>query len=283
MIILLLAIVIAAVLYLIIDYERGKSRVAAAGLVRLDTLAHPDYPGGIFGRRVDGGILPAPQVATDDRPPHDFISHEYTGGEKEISHHATQDILDLISAWFGRMKDRHFVQDPILTTTQTKIHDIAHMAIAEHGRLIEHAIKDCLHGRDGFTVWGEGDFQFADHRVQVDLLTYDATARTIRAYEIKRVSDKPQSSENLKRVGAALKTYAANLKPPLPVETTDTFTITYYGAAKGDADHITRETINVHFGCDVIAAVDGMTEKFKASVQSLLEPPIGVNERRAAA
>jgi hypothetical protein len=170
------------------------------------------------------------------------------------------------------MKDRRFIEDPILTAAQTKIHDIAHMGIAEHGRLIEHEIKNALHGRNGFTVWGEGEFILpTGGHAQVDLIVYDESKRAIRAYEIKRVSDKPQSSANLERVGEALKSYAETRDPPLQVATADTFAIHYYGKPNGDATRLTRETIDAHFGCEVRASVDDMTEKFRDTVQMLLQ------------
>jgi hypothetical protein len=284
---------VAGLAYLVITYELEKfaarSNVRApfiAALVNHEPHLEPDTHASAEGYEP---LQPSP-LAPWERPAGTVFAR----------------LASEITRWLTVTRDRATAekQDPVLNEMQTRLVDIANSAIAEHGKLIERAVLECLNERDDLRVWcepkfylshgvvsmhahasegafghaslkyGDGDPDLsADKRsaraVQVDVILYDERARKIVAYEIKRNSDNPQSARNLACVKAQLIDYGKHRG--LDPISCDAFTINYYGDADAkDEGRLTRHTINAHFGCDIAERVDDMTIKFRADVQTLL-------------
>src|SRR5262249_48225911 len=120
----------------------------------------------------------------------------------------------VIDRTIASLKQKEFHADPIAGRDASKITSIVSSAYKRHGNILEHAIRERLSECRRFIVWHEPHFHLpaeaegyvtdkigrpesiigndlvyekkGRRTLQLDLVVYDKTKKTLRAYEVKR-------------------------------------------------------------------------------------------------
>lgn len=155
------------------------------------------------------------------------------------------------------LRKKKFRLDPIGGEKYSRSTSVISSAYKRHGSIIEAAIRERLKDNDNFVVWDERSFKVSQaatnilsgtdedclgaslkygdevRTLQVDLIVYDKTRRTLRAYEVKRGNGSFDSGKkrsirrDLLSTHVLLKSYGETRG--LKVDSAESMIIFYYG------------------------------------------------------
>lgn len=172
-------------------------------------------------------------------------------------------------------------------------------AYKRHGTIIEAAIRERLRDNENFEVWNDAAFcvssaanilsgkqadclgatlNYGDsvRTLQIDLIVYDKSKRTLRAYEVKRGNGAFDSGKkrsimrDLLSVHVLLKSYGGFRE--FDVNEANSYIIFYYGLRSIPAPFgLIGKELDDHFGFDLVSGVELVNEYFRERLYEILE------------
>jgi hypothetical protein len=194
-----------------------------------------------------------------------------------------------------------FISDPVAGERYSRVTSIVSSAYKRHGRILETALLESLRDSNRHKVWQEDAFRVsraadalvgsqdeascrksslpygeAVRAIQVDMVAFDYSDRTIRAYEVKRGNGQFDAGKirSIKRdllcVQVLLKSYGevANVAP----ETAESKIIFYYGIRSIPRPwSLTKDELDAHFGFPIIEKIEEANDYFRTKLHDLLD------------
>lgn len=194
-----------------------------------------------------------------------------------------------------------FVEDPIAGARYSRATSIISSAYKRHGRILEFALRESLRESNRHQVWYDERFRISREAdalantldmhacvqttlpygdsvrtLQVDMLAYDNSENSLRAYEIKRGNGQFDAGKirsinrDLKCVQVLLKSYGeySKLKPVK----TESKIIFYYGVRSIPRPwSLVKSELDEHFGVPVAERIELANDYFKGRLHALLE------------
>ena len=173
-------------------------------------------------------------------------------------------------------------------------------AYKRHGSIIEAAIRERLKDNENFVVWDEPQFKVSQaatnilsgtvddclgaslkygdevRTLQVDLIVYDKSLRTLRAYEVKRgngsfdAGKKRSIMRDLLSTHVLLKSYGEARGNE--ISSAEAMIIFYYGVRSIPKPFsLIGEELDEHFGFDLVSAIELVNEYFKERLFEILK------------
>jgi hypothetical protein len=224
----------------------------------------------------------------------------------------SQELLESIEASVNGLSNVKFTPDPLLPGQYSKITSIVSSAQKRHGSILEQSILARLQQNTNLTAWSEPKFSVSKsaetlistygsdpskasstsmpypncdadiaRAMQVDLIVYDKTNKSLVSYEIKRGNgmhdskSKASMLKNLLTQQILLKSYGKT-KGFDEVQTVDSKVIFYYGKCSLDAQYsITSEDLDTHFNFEVKIFVEEITELFRSKIVKIVNDLVG--------
>jgi hypothetical protein len=194
-----------------------------------------------------------------------------------------------------------FIEDPVAGVRYSRATSIISSAYKRHGRILETALRESLRESNRHKVWQEDAFRVsraadalvnsqnedacrqsalpygdAIRTLQVDMIAFDSSDQTIRAYEVKRGNGQFDAGKirSIKRdlmcVQVLLKSYGefANLNP-IAAEARIIF---YYGMRSIPRPwSLVKDELDGHFGFPVVERIEQANDYFRTKLHELLE------------
>lgn len=210
-------------------------------------------------------------------------------------------VSPVVDATIALLAKTKFVVDPIAGEQYSRATSIISSAYKRHGKILETALRESLRESNRHKVWNDDAFRVsraadalvnsqdeassrqtglpygeAMRTLQVDMLAFDQSDATLRAYEIKRGNGQFDAGKvrSIKRdlmcVQVLLKSYGetANLKPM----SAESRIIFYYGVRSVPKPwSLTRNELDQHFGYPVVEKVEQANEYFRTKLYDLLQ------------
>ena len=208
-------------------------------------------------------------------------------------------VLPLVDRTIALLAKEKFRSDPIGGEKYSRMTSVISSAYKRHGTIIEAAIRERLRDNDNFEVWGEDVFRVssaanilsgnkddcfgaalnygeAARNLQIDLIVYDKTKRTLRAYEVKRGNGNFDSGKkrsimrDLLCAHVLLKSYGVSRG--LDVSEAAARIIFYYGLRSIPQPlGLVGKELDEHFGFDLVSGVELVNEYFQKRLYDLLD------------
>lgn len=208
----------------------------------------------------------------------------------------------MLSAALARLADTQFRTDPIGGDKYSRATSIISSAYKRHGQILGRALLERLKDCDRFQVWTEDTFKLAaasrtelqrgmpatayrevalaygeqEQVIPVDLIVYDAAARTVRSYNVKRgngaydAGKKRLILNELLRVQMHLAGYARSMG--FSFETAEAHIIFYYGLRSiPEPFSLIAEDLDDHFHFPVLDAMEAVNHQFREGLHALIE------------
>ncbi|MEI9887732.1 MAG: hypothetical protein WDN08_14765 [Rhizomicrobium sp.] len=210
-------------------------------------------------------------------------------------------VSPVVDATISLLAKTKFVVDPIAGEKYSRSTSIISSAYKRHGKILETALRESLRESNRHKVWNDDAFRIsraADALVnsqdeassrqtglpygeslrtlQVDMLAFDESDATLRAYEIKRGNGQFDAGKirSIKRdlmcVQVLLKSYGETAKlKPVSAESRIIF---YYGVRSVPKPwSFVRSELDQHFGFPVVEKVEQANEYFRTKLYELLQ------------
>ena len=207
-----------------------------------------------------------------------------------------------LTAALAKLADTRFRTDPIGGDKYSRATSIISSAYKRHGQILGRALLERLKDCDRFQVWTEEAFKLAassraelqrgmppaayrevalaygdqEQAIPVDLIVYEAAARTIRSYNVKRgngaydAGKKRLILNELLRVQMHLAGYARSMG--FEVEIAEAQIIFYYGLRSiPEPFSLVAEDLDGHFDFCVHDAMETVNDQFRDGLHALIE------------
>lgn len=209
-----------------------------------------------------------------------------------------EDVVDKTILALARTK---FITDPIAGAKLSRATSVISSAYKRHGRILEVALREALRDSNRYTVWTDAAFHVSREAdalagmqdldscrqsslpyggsartLQVDMVAFDNSNQSIRAYEIKRGNGQFDAGKirsitrDLKCIQVLLKSYGEfrNLKPVVA----ESKIIFYYGVRSiGRPWSLVGDELDEHFGFPILEKIDAANRYFRERLHALLE------------
>ena len=210
-------------------------------------------------------------------------------------------VAPVVDATIHSLASKKFILDPIAGPKYSRATSIVSSAYKRHGRILETALRESLRDSNRHKVWQEDTFRVsraADNLVgsqdedacrksslpygesartlQIDMVAFDHSDQTIRAYEVKRGNGQFDAGKirsirrDLLCVQVLLKSYGDLAKvAPVAAESKIIF---YYGIRSIPRPwSLTKEDLDAHFGFPVTQKIEEANDYFRTKLLALLE------------
>jgi hypothetical protein len=195
----------------------------------------------------------------------------------------------------------HFVPDPIAGVHYARQTSIISSAYKRHGSILEVALRESLRESNRHQVWNDEKFRVSTEAdalantqdfescrqttlpygnkfrtLQVDMVAFDNSDSSIRAYEIKRGNGQFDAGKirsitrDLKCVQVLLRSYGefCKFKP----STAESKIIFYYGIRSLPKPwSLVKDELDGHFGFPVVERIEQANEYFRSKLHALLD------------
>lgn len=203
---------------------------------------------------------------------------------------------------FERLAKVSFRPDPIGGVKYARATSIIGSAYKRHGQILGRALLERLKDCGKYTVWTEECFKLSSgaitegmkglppqayrkidlpygeqvQNIPIDLLTYEATIKRIRSYNVKRGNGAYDAGkrrlifDELLRTQMLLTNYGRFLG--LSVERSEAYIVFYYGLRSIPKPYsLVSGDLDEHFGFPVVVAIEAVNEIYRTGLYSLIE------------
>ncbi|MDB9860875.1 hypothetical protein OAC60_02490 [Amylibacter sp.] len=219
------------------------------------------------------------------------------------------DLLESLNTSAEGLKSaaKKFTADPLIPGKYSQITSIVSSAQKRHGNLLEQAILARLKQSPGLEIWTEPEFNVSSsaealvssylsnpelakktdipyqqsnssrvRSMQIDLIAYDKTKKSLISYEIKRgngMHDSKSKAAMLKNLvcqQTLLKSYGE--QKGFKVSKADSKAIFYYGKCSLPKEYsLVKEDLDSHFDFSLVEFVEEVTELYRQKVIRIVE------------
>lgn len=210
-------------------------------------------------------------------------------------------VAPVVDETIRALAETEFVADPIAGAKYSRATSIVSSAYKRHGRILETALRESLRDSNRHRVWQEDVFRVsraadalvnaqsdeecrrsnlpygeANRKLQVDMIAFDESDYTIRAYEVKRGNGQFDAGKirSIKRdllcVQVLLRSYGeVSRVTPTAAEARIIF---YYGVRSIPRPwSLVGTELDAHFGYPVTQKIEQANEYFRKRLHELLE------------
>jgi hypothetical protein len=210
-------------------------------------------------------------------------------------------VKPLVDETVRRLAVKAFRDDPIAGGRYARATSIVSSAYKRHGKILESALFERLRDNNRLSVWSDPAFAIsaaadglvhsssradcfkshlpygdAKRTIQVDIVVYDNTSRSLRTYEVKRGNGEHDAGKvrslmrDLICTHVLLKSYGQDRGHQ--VDHSEAKIIYYYGIRSIPAPiSLVREDLDEHFEYPVVEAVEQVNTYFRDRLHDLLE------------
>jgi hypothetical protein len=212
-------------------------------------------------------------------------------------------IAPVVDETIRALSQVHFVEDPIAGVRYSRATSIVSSAYKRHGRILEYALRESLRESNRHKVWNDEKFRVSREAdalastqdmhacvqttlpygdsvrtLQVDMIAFDNSDQSLRAYEIKRGNGQFDAGKirsinrDLKCVQVLLKNYGEFSKfKPTKAESKIIF---YYGVRSIPRPwSLVKSELDEHFGFPVAERIEQANDYFRTRLHALLDTP----------
>jgi hypothetical protein len=210
-------------------------------------------------------------------------------------------VVPVVDETIRALSQVRFVEDPIAGVRYSRATSIVSSAYKRHGRILEYALRESLRESNRHKVWNDEKFRISREAdalastqdmhactqttlpygdsvrtLQVDMIAFDNSDQSLRAYEIKRGNGQFDAgkirsiSRDLKCVQVLLKNYGefSQFKPTKA----ESKIIFYYGVRSIPRPwSLVKSELDEHFGFPVAERIEQANDYFRTRLHALLD------------
>jgi hypothetical protein len=219
-----------------------------------------------------------------------------------VAPHYFNTIKPLIDDCIRNLASSSFREDPIAGAWYSRATSIISSAYKRHGQVLSAALLECLKMHPRLSIWREDEFKLSagslakvrelqrtescllqrirygecQRKVALDVVVYDADAKTLRSYVVKRgngyydAGKKRQIIEDLLRTHMLLRDYGEQLG--LDVELAEAKVIFYYGVRSAPEPlSLIGSELDDHFQFSVTELIELANDYFRSQLHKLID------------